>query len=1118
MNAGPPARDVRDPTAGAAPLEESLEGLREAFHAHQAGFFQGLDGAVTTPMQDAFARARDAHLELGREAGLLPGPETNPDTGEVDGNRLARYREGVRLQVLEPLRVVLQKVEIGRELGLRWHGFRDGLPSLADPLPQVIHREEPPDLYGPKTGDGRLTAFRKGVIRSWRRLGNAFAGLVRGLLHLVGRRADPPPPPVQTVPLRLLARTGLLGRCLMRLEPLAEDLQQHYARPVADLAAAVATWTDGWLPAEASVRAVEGHLGTRFLQEISRDLPPLPDSEAADNGEESETPPSQEDDESQPSADPNVLSDLFGILHEALEAGSALRPPSEIRDGTKEAMELEWEELLEDTRVADSFQARANPKRRRKRVAKLLEKGKSRAESWANWHGNVLERLHLAILLLRLRETLGAAANQLMGRTVVEALEPPVNSWKEARRALRDLETEAADIFSPLDASTDPEAMARKVDGLRIRAEAAAGANLRRAFESTSPARAARQVGDQVAGDLSDALRFLPESISVPPVQEGEDRIVPTASVRHVPFREIVLQTVDVLRLEALRNASRPVTAFLQTAAEECEEIPNVVSFNLAAARDELAAAQEADLAPVLEDASSLTMDGLTRTATALEGLLRGLASPWREFTHEADGLIQESFREIHTRALAEGAVQEQMLDLRAQVRAGLRKSGDRLKAQAARVGKQAYRLLRRWRTRGVRLVHLGRAAVGTPAAMEGDAERAMDILRGIPQLLESLPLVYRRLYSFQPVTDPNLLIGREEELQWVSRKLEGWRSGRGIPCLLTGPVGVGHTSFLNVLTATRMAEDRVFRVTFQDRIGTEERLASLLAETLGLGDEGAWSLSHLRTHLLEGGAFGHPTVVLLEHLEHLFLRVPGGTDLLERFISLQAQTAGRVFWLSNTSGAAWKVIEKSEPRAAVLLAQRSISTLTRPDLERVVMSRHRRSGLPVEFIPPGDSNPLLRRRLRRARGERTRQEIVREDYFDRLFRQSGGNIAMAFLHWLRSADFTTREGWLRIQASPPLRLTFLDELDLTMDFALKGFLEHGSMTLEEYGRAFGTGPEEAFQVFEGLRSRMLLESLGTRGGSSAAAQGIEEGERYRVPGILSQVVANRLRNRNILH
>jgi hypothetical protein len=98
------------------------------------------------------------------------------------------------------------------------------------------------------------------------------------------------------------------------------------------------------------------------------------------------------------------------------------------------------------------------------------------------------------------------------------------------------------------------------------------------------------------------------------------------------------------------------------------------------------------------------------------------------------------------------------------------------------------------------------------------------------------------------------------------------------------------------------------------------------------------------------------------------------------------------------------------------------------------------------------------------------------------------------------------------------LRFAFLDELDLTMDFALKGFLEHGSLTLEEYGRAFGTGSEEAFQVFESLRSRMLVESMGGREGSGNSVRGIREGERYRIPGILSQVVAHRLRNRNILH
>jgi hypothetical protein len=62
----------------------------------------------------------------------------------------------------------------------------------------------------------------------------------------------------------------------------------------------------------------------------------------------------------------------------------------------------------------------------------------------------------------------------------------------------------------------------------------------------------------------------------------------------------------------------------------------------------------------------------------------------------------------------------------------------------------------------------------------------------------------------------------------------------------------------------------------------------------------------------------------------------------------------------------------------------------------------------------------------------------------------SDGNIAMALLLWLRSADFTSREGWLRVRAPRPIRFAFLEELDLAMDFALKGLLEHGSLTMEE--------------------------------------------------------------------
>jgi hypothetical protein len=94
----------------------------------------------------------------------------------------------------------------------------------------------------------------------------------------------------------------------------------------------------------------------------------------------------------------------------------------------------------------------------------------------------------------------------------------------------------------------------------------------------------------------------------------------------------------------------------------------------------------------------------------------------------------------------------------------------------------------------------------------------------------------------------------------------------------------------------------------------------------------------------------------------------------------------------------------------------------------------------------------------------------------------------------------------------------FLEDLDVSLDFALMALLEHGSLTLGEYARIFGVSTHEAWQVFEVLRARMLLEPVGKETSLPRAVATILEGTRYRVPPILAQVVAHRLRNRNILH
>jgi hypothetical protein len=1119
---GTPRPEAPELLNGEVELRESLSAIRERMDLHCEGLLYALEEKVGDPLRKACSQALEAHASLlqemapsGKEDGSLP-----PNTRAVEGRRLRRYREGVRRQILEPLRESLAEIEVGRVIGERWTGFQDGLPGLADDLPEEIVRPEPEDLYGPRRDDGRLTALRKSLIRARRGLGHLLSRSGRAFLRLLGQRRPAPSPRAQRIPLKALARDHLLGPWPAALEPLGEALQQHYGSPLARLESSLTVWIDDWFPLEEGVHTAEGHLGARFLEELTRDFPAPP--EPPRNDEEGDPPAveGQDEEEGEPAPDrlANGLETACRELAAGLSAGASVPLPHPVAERLRESVEGVWENLTEEVRVAGSFQSYPAARKLGKKARRSLERGKARAAAWTRWHGSALGRLHLAILLLRLREAFDEAESSLMARIAEEALEPILTAWKEVQKGLESLERSVPTRLPVDGPSKDPKELAAEVAALLDGARSLLEDGLRTSKTEVRPVAVVRKVADEVATQLSDALRFLPESVGVHALQENPERISPTAPVRSVGFRDFVLRTVDVLRLEAIRNAPEPIRSFLKSADAEASEIPNIVSYNLTEARNELLSSGEASAGGSIADARSLTTEGLSRTRQAIDDLVLQMGEAWRSFTEEAHGLLRTTFGEIHGRAVAEGAVQEQMLGLRVAGQAWLRILLDRGRDGLSWLERRGGRVLRKAWVRGSRLVRLGRSAVGSTPTEEWEIDEALGVLRGIPDLLGSLPLVYRRLFSFQPVTDPNFLVDRETALSWVARRLEAWQDGFGAPCLISGPPGVGHSSLLNVLESTLLEELPTARLELGRRIRDETSLASLLTETFRTGGEAPRTLAEVAGRIREASAPDHPRVILVEHLEHLFLRVPGGGELWEDFITFQVQTSNRVFWLSQTYSATWKLLSKSKPRAAVLLAHLPMSYLSREAMEKLIMLRHRRSGLPVEFVQPTDLNPLVRRRLRLSRNEKARQEVLRRECFDRIFRLSEGNVSTAILHWLRSSDFTSREGWLRVTPPRPFRLVPLDETDLNLGFALKAFLEHGSLTMREFREVFATTTEEAFQVFEALRSRMLLESLDTLPGQRSGIERPEEEEPYRIPGIMSQGVARRLSTLNILH
>ena len=113
------------------------------------------------------------------------------------------------------------------------------------------------------------------------------------------------------------------------------------------------------------------------------------------------------------------------------------------------------------------------------------------------------------------------------------------------------------------------------------------------------------------------------------------------------------------------------------------------------------------------------------------------------------------------------------------------------------------FRLLRRYLSRGVQV---GGTIVGGQGQQGVESVRSIKELADVSSLTDRLPLVYQRLFTFEPLTDGSLLRGRASELAEGIAQWRQWEFEEGVPLIVTGRQGSGITSFLNVLGAFELS------------------------------------------------------------------------------------------------------------------------------------------------------------------------------------------------------------------------------------------------------------------------------------------------------------------------
>jgi GTPase SAR1 family protein len=391
---------------------------------------------------------------------------------------------------------------------------------------------------------------------------------------------------------------------------------------------------------------------------------------------------------------------------------------------------------------------------------------------------------------------------------------------------------------------------------------------------------------------------------------------------------------------------------------------------------------------------------------------------------------------------------------------------------------------IRRW---------LGYASQDTAAPVA--RSRASDYLNETERRLDQLPLIYKTLFSLDPVTDPRYLKGRDRDLLGLNQGHERWMKGLFTSTVLVGEEGSGKTSLLNRFLSTTLADTEVVRIVIPQTITTEGQLLTVLKDGFGMGDADGFAT------LLQALRDGPRRHVVVEGLQKLYLRHMSGFAAMDRFLLFVAESASSVFWLVTCTRYAWNYLDDSIQISASFTDEIHTDRMSAHDIRDAIMSRHRVSGYRAVFTP-SETERRSRAYKKLLHDEEARQQFLEVKYFQDMAKWCRGNVKIAILFWLRTIrGFETDTFTIEPVSADLIELG--DAFSLDDLFAITAILQHHDIQVDELARNQNRSITECRMTLTRLHARRILN---------------ETDGRYTLNSVLLRPLTLRLQSKNILH
>ena len=345
----------------------------------------------------------------------------------------------------------------------------------------------------------------------------------------------------------------------------------------------------------------------------------------------------------------------------------------------------------------------------------------------------------------------------------------------------------------------------------------------------------------------------------------------------------------------------------------------------------------------------------------------------------------------------------------------------------------------------GATLLRTYQKRIGIESPNEKVTSEISAFLSETEMAINRLPFVYQRLFKIQSLEDDIFYEERTVEFNQLNIAFGNWKKGRYSTTVLVGEKGSGITTLINF---------------FVKRLGkNEKRQYKVITASSSEQIWGTAQFFELFNQIFPGNSFqqledltdylktlDQPHIIILEHIERLYLKKIGGFACLKLLFELISKTNKQVFWISSATIYGWQYLNKTLNISDYFEYVISLENIEDDKMKEVILKRHRVSGYGLRFQPHAQGNHKKFDKMT----EQEQQEKLEEAYFADLNRITDGNFSLAQLFWMRSALEVT-EDTITMGSLHSLDFSFIKSTPLNKTIILHLLLLHDGLSAAQY-------------------------------------------------------------------